>query len=113
MTEENTEEVLRQMYDSTRWYHLRSAERRSFDALVTAGLKRGWELSRALEVAVLGMPEAENLIAGNSRQELEDYYRNLRALEMEIAIAELATLAIRLKQSRREKKIRADEPKGD
>jgi hypothetical protein len=110
---ENTEELLWHLYDSTRWYHERSAERRCFDVLVTAGLKRGWELPRAIEVAVLSMPEAKCLIAGNSPEELEDYYRNLRALELDIAIADTAKLAIKLRKSRREKKSGTDEQKGD
>ena len=105
--------MLWQLYDSSRWYHERSAERRRFDVLVTAGLKRGWELPRAIEVAVLSMPEAECLIADNSRKELEDYYHNLRALVLEIASADLATLAIKLRKSHQEKKSGADEQTGD
>ncbi len=110
---DKAEELLRYLYDSTRWYHQRSTERRRFDAVVSAGLKRGWELSRAIEVAVLSMPEAECLIAENSRKELEDYYHNLRAMELKIASAEISKLAIKLRKSRREKKSGADEQKGD
>ncbi|MCX6924594.1 MAG: hypothetical protein NT154_15470 [Verrucomicrobia bacterium] len=82
------QQLLNDAYDSSRWYHERSGEQRSFDDAVIAHLGPGKRLEEALKEAVRQMPGMEPFLAGKTVSELADYYERLHRLEQEIAIAD-------------------------
>lgn len=72
-------------YESVRWYHERSDERRLFDQIVMDELARGIKIAKAVKTAVRQIPGMGAVVAEQTIPELKDYYSKLQNLELEIA----------------------------
>lgn len=74
-------------YDSSRWYHARSDERRRFDQIVMEELGQGKKIGTAVKKVGRQLPRIGAVVSEQTIPELKDYYSRLRRMEQEIAIA--------------------------
>ena len=81
------QQLMQEMFDSTRCYHERSKEQREFDQIVVAELVHSANVRSAMEKAIRKMPTMADFLTSRTMSEIEEYYSQLRRLELEIILA--------------------------
>jgi endonuclease III-like uncharacterized protein len=81
------QELMEELYDSSRWYHERGREQREFDEAVVTELATGNTIGTAVKNALQRISTMKTFVATKSMPELKEYYEQVRRIDLEIAIA--------------------------